>query len=165
MSLVRSFCFFVTLLLLLTPSALAQQSLSISHLLECTIKEKEPTWNLVSVMARKNGEENYTYFRWKYDGQEIAVHVNEYEEEAQIRTNSLLTAAPRERTRLKDIGDEAYLLSGSPYDRIPRFDVVFRKGKVRITIEAGSPEVAKRMARYLANALPPSNNSFNPTPR
>ncbi|HZI20170.1 MAG TPA: hypothetical protein VEY09_16415 [Pyrinomonadaceae bacterium] len=164
MRIVRALCFFVTLLLLLTPLAWAQHSLSVPDRVERAIKEKEPSWNLVSVMVRKTKEENYSYFRLKYEEQEVGIHMNEYEVPTQISPNSLLTAAPRERTLLKDIGDEAYLLSSSPYGRASRFDVVFRKGKVRISIEAGSAEVAKRIATYLADALPPRNNGMHPTP-
>lgn len=161
---VRALCFFVTLLLALTPSARAQHSLSVPAAVERAVKEREPSWSLVSVMVRKTGEENYSYFRWKGEGQEVGVHVNEYEEPARISPNSLLTAAPRERTLLKGVGDEAYMLSSSPGYPTPRFDVVFTKGKVRITVEAGTPEVAKRIAAYLSDALPPSGDGTQPTP-
>ena len=154
---VRAFCFYVTLLLLFAPLAWAQHSLSVPAMVERTIKEKEPSWNLVSVMVRKTNEENYSYFVWKYDEQEVGIRVNEYKEQARFSPNSLLTAAPRERTLLKGIGDEAYLLSGSPYDKVPKFDVVFTKGKVIIGIQARSPEVAKRIAAYLADVLPLPN--------
>jgi hypothetical protein len=164
MNQVSLFCLLIMFLLLSTPSH-AQISLSIPEALERAIKKNEPAWSLTSVMVTKNKEEDYTYFRWRREKQEIGVHVNEYVDNAQISPNSLLTAAPRERTLLEGIGDEAYLISSSPYNKTPRFDVVFRKGKVLITIEADSADIARRFAQHLADALPPPNNSLNRSAR
>jgi len=151
MNRLRTFCFSLFLPLILTPFTQAQISLSIPDLIETAIKSKEPTWSLVSVHART--KEGYAYSVWRHEAQQVGIHVNEYPEEAPgITWTSLATAAPRERTELKDIGDEAYLI-GSPNAHVPMFDVVFRKGKVLVHIEAGSAEMALHFAKLVAEVL------------
>ena len=154
---VSIFCLLIMFLFLSTPTH-AQKSLSIPDALENAVKEKEPKWTLNSFMIRKNQEENYTYFRWRRGKQEIGVHVNEYAENIKISETSLLTAAFRERIPLKDIGDEAYLIMNNPNYKPDMYAVVFRKGKVRVSIEADEEDIARRFARHLADALPPSGN-------
>lgn len=165
MNRVVTLCAIVAFCLLQAASAQTQISLAIPSALERAVEEKEPNWNLVSKMVRKNKEENYSYFRWRHVQEDIGVHVNEYHEMAQIRPNSLLTAAPRVCTSLRDIGDEAYLLSSNPGYGAANFDVVFRQGKVLITVEADSEEVAIRFAKHLASELPPRDKSSQPSTR
>ena len=143
------------LVLLLISLAQAQHSLSVPFLLERAIKENIPEWTLISVHIRKTKEENNANFRWKREDQEVAIFVNEYNstDEARITAQSLLTAAPRRQARIQNIGDEAYLMSPSTYGE-PRFDLIFRKGKVRISVEAASADIAQGFAKDIADAIP-----------
>ena len=142
------------LLLFLMAPVQAQHSLSVPNALERAVKDNASEWTLIFVHIRKTSEEDNTYFRWKRDGQEVAVFVSEYRsiDEARITPESLVTAAPRRQAKVENVGDEAYLLSQSPYGA-PRFDVIFRKGKVRVSVEAASADVARRFAKHLADAL------------
>ena len=149
----RTLFFSLLLLLILSPFTQAQIIVSIPDLIETAIKLEEPTWSLVSVHART--KEGYAYFVWRHEAQQVGIHVNEYPEEVPgITWSSLATGAPRERTELKDIGDEAYLIGNSPYAHVPMFDVVFRKGKVLVHIEAGSAEMALHFAKLVVEVLP-----------
>ena len=149
----RTFCFSLLLLLIQTPFTQAQNIVSIPDLIKTGIKSEAPTWSLVSVHART--KEGYTYFVLRHDAQQVGIHVNEYAEQVpEITWTSLATAAPRERTELKDIGDEAYLIGNSPHAGVPMFDVVFRKGKVLVHIEARSAETALHFAELVAEMLP-----------
>ena len=151
----RRFCFPLLLLLILAPVTPAQIGSSIPDLIETAIKSAEPTWSLVSVPVRT--KEGYAYFVWRHEAQQVGIHVNEYPEEVpEITWTSLVTAAPRGRTELKDIGDQAYLIGNSPYGGVPMFDVVFRKGKVLVHIEAGSAETALHFAKLVVEVLPTS---------
>lgn len=143
------------LVLILASLAQAQHSLSVPFVLEDAIKKNIPEWTLTSVLIRKTKEENNANFRWKGEGQEVAIVLNEYQstDEARITPGSLMTAAPRIQTEIQNIGDEAYLVSPSTYGE-PRFDVVFRKGTVRISVEAASADIAQRFAKLIADALP-----------
>jgi hypothetical protein len=145
------------LLLLLISLAHAQHSLSVPFVLERAVKENIPEWTLISVHIRKTKEENNANFRWRREDQEVTIFVNEYNstDEARITPQSLLTAATRGQARIQNIGDEAYLISPSAYAD-PRFDVIFRKGKVRISVEAASADIAERFAKHVADALPDS---------
>jgi len=146
---------YILLLLILMSPAQAQHSLSIPIVLERAVKDNAPEWTLIFVHVRKTEEENNTSFRWRREGQEIAIFASEHRstEEARITPESLITAAPRKQAKVENVGDEAYLISQSPYGA-PRFDVIFRKGKVRVSVEAASADVAQRLAKYLADALP-----------
>lgn len=146
---------YVLLLLILMSPVHAQHSLSVPIIIECAVKENAPEWSLIFVAVRKTTEEDSTNFRWKRENEEIAIFVNEYgsTEEARITPASLVTAAPRKQAKLEHVGDEAYLISQSSYGP-PRFDVVFRKGKVRVSVEAASADVAQRMAKHIADDLP-----------
>jgi hypothetical protein len=144
------------LLLLLTAPVQAQHSLSVPLSLERAVNENSPEWKLIVVNVRKTRAENNTSFRWKREDQEVAVFVNEYDsvEETHITPQSLLTQAARKQERIRDLGDEAYLLSAAQYGT-PRFDIIFRKGKVRADVEAPSAALAEQFAKQLAAALPP----------
>jgi hypothetical protein len=133
----------------------AQHSLATLSLVERVVKEKETTCGLVSAFVRKSQEENYAFLTWKCGEQEVRVDVNEYGsvEDAEITPNSLMTADPRGRTLLKSIGDEAYLLGEGLYVK-GRFNVIFRKGKVRMNVTAQSSTVAQRFAKLFADSLP-----------
>jgi hypothetical protein len=143
------------LLLVLAASVPGQQSLNVSASLERAIKDHAPEWTLASLNVRKTKEENNTSFRWKHEDQEVAVFVNECDsvEQARVTLNSNPTQAPRKREEIKGIGDEAIMAGSAPYGN-QRVDVIFRKGKVRIDVEAPSAELAQRFAAYLAAALP-----------
>lgn len=147
--------FLVLMLLTLMSPVQAQHSLFVPISIERAVRENAPEWTLIFVDVRKTTEENSTNFRWKRENQEVAVFVSEHRstEEARITPESLVTAAPRRQTKVEHVGDEAYLISPSPYGH-PRFDVIFRRGKVRVSVEAASADVAKRMAKHIADALP-----------
>jgi hypothetical protein len=140
-------------LLLLTSLVQAQHSLAVPVSLEHAIKERAPEWNLIFVSIRKSKEENNTHFRWKHEDQEVGVFVNEYESIERITPNSLLTQAFRKQEKIKGIGDEAYLLGPASYGA-RRVNVIFRKGKVHVDVEAPSIDVAQLFAKHLADALP-----------
>lgn len=142
------------LLSVLPPSVQAQHTLATLFLIERVAKEKEPTCKLAMVSIRKSQEENYAYLTWRCGEQEVRVDVNEYDsvEDAHIAPNSLMTADPRERTQLKSVGDEAYLLGEGLYVK-GRFNVIFRKGKVRMNITAQSSDMAQRFAKHFADSL------------
>jgi hypothetical protein len=143
------------LLLLLTSLVQAQHTLAVPVSLEHAIKEHAPEWNLIFVSIRKSKEENNTHFRWKHEDREVGVFVNEYEsiEESRITPNSLLTQAPRKQEKIEGIGDEAYLLGPASYGA-RRVNVIFRKGKLHVDVEAPSIDVAQLFAKHLADALP-----------
>jgi len=143
------------LLLFLTSLVQAQHSLGVPVSLEHAIKEYAPEWDLIFVSIRKSKEENNTYFRWKHEDKEVAVFVNEYEsiDEARITPGSLATEAPRKQEKTKDLGDEAYILGQASYGA-RTVNVIFRKGKVRVDVEAPSIDVAQLFAKHLADALP-----------
>ena len=145
------------LLLFVMPLAQAQHTLSVPIVLERAVSTNLPEWTLTFVSVRKTAEENNSNFRWTRERQDVAIALSENAsaEQARITQTSLLTAAPRHQTKLENLGDEAYLISPSPYGP-PRFDVVFRKGRVRVSIEAPSPDVGRRFAEYIAAALPAS---------
>lgn len=146
---------YLLLLLSFMSSAQAQHTLSVPSVIERAVKDNAPEWGLIFVHIRKTEEENNTTFRWRHQGHEIAIIASEHgsTEEARITPESLITAAPRTQTKVENVGDEAYLISQSPYGA-PRFDVVFRKGKVRVSVEADSADFAQRLAKHLADALP-----------
>lgn len=162
MRVIHTLYFLAMALLVGTPSVGAQHSLSVPERIERAIRDNDPHWELVSIMVHKTREENYSYFRLKHAEQEIGIHVNEHDEPAHITPASLLTAGFRERTWLEGIGEEAYLLWSSPYSRVPNYDVVFISGNVRVHIEGGTAEVARRIAAYLADVLPPGNDDVPP---
>ena len=143
------------LLLFLMPLAQAQHSLSVPIVLEQAVSRNAPEWTLIFVHVRKTTEENHTNFRWKHETQEVAASLSENAstEQARITPESLITAAPRQQTRLENLGDEAYLISPSHYGP-SRIDVVFRKGKVRVSIDAPTADLGLRFAQYIAAALP-----------
>jgi hypothetical protein len=143
------------LVLLLVSLAQAQHSLSVPFALEHAVKENLPGWTLISVHIRKTKEENNANFRWKREDKEVSIFVNEYNstDEARITPQSLITAAPRRQERIQNIGDEAYIVSPSAYGD-PRFDVIFRKGKVRVSVEAASADITERFAKHIADAIP-----------
>src|SRR4030095_9749105 len=127
----RAYCFdkrsvvyklrFYFLLMMLTSApvllAQAQHTSEIPHLIERAVKDKEPDCKVTHISVRKNQEENYAYLIWKCGEQEVRVDINEYssEEETRITENSLRTADFRLATRLKDIGDEAFLVGEGSY--------------------------------------------------
>jgi hypothetical protein len=146
------------LVLVLASLAQAQHSLSVPSVLEDAIKKNIPEWTLTSVLIRKTKEENNANFRWKGEGQEVAIVLNEYQstDEARITPLALRKAAPRTQREMHNIGYEAYLVSPSAYGD-PKFDVVFRKGTVRISVEAASADIAQRFAKLIADVLPPGH--------
>jgi hypothetical protein len=137
------------------PLAQAQHTLATLHLIERVAKDKEPRCNLAHISIRKNQEENYAYLIWKCDELEVRVDVNEYDslEDVRITPKSLMTANFRLATRLSGIGDEAFFLGEGSYSK-GRFNVIFRKGKVRMDVTAPSADVAQRFARHFADSLP-----------
>lgn len=143
------------LVLLLISLTQAQHSLSVPFVLERAVKENIPEWTLISVHVRKTNEENNANFRWKREDQEVSIFVNEYNSTDDVRITplSLITAAPRRQASIQNIGDEAYLISPSEYGN-PKFDVVFTKGKVRVSVEAASADIAQRFAKHIADAIP-----------
>lgn len=149
----KSVCLLLALFLMRL--AQSQHSLSVPTVLEQLVSRNAPEWTLIFVIVRKTAEENHTNFRWKHETQEVAISLSENAstQQARIAEESLITAAPRQKTRLENLGDEAYLISPSHHGT-PRFDVVFRKGKVRVSIEASSADVGLRFAKYIAAALP-----------
>ncbi|HKO96556.1 MAG TPA: hypothetical protein VJU86_06180 [Pyrinomonadaceae bacterium] len=153
--------FLLTLVLAPLPLAHAQHTLATPHLIERVVKDKEPSCKLAHVSISKNQKENYAYLIWKCDEQEVRVDVNEYDsaEDARITPKSLLTANFRSPTRLSGIGDEAFLLGEGSYSK-GRFNVVFRKGKVRMDVTASSADMAQRFARYFAEALPAAEQTI-----
>jgi len=154
MTRLRTLCS-ISMLLVFTSLTPAQVSLSIPNALERTIKRKEPSWSLIFVSVRKTKEEDNTDFVWASGAQRITIRVNEYAAAVpRFTSTSFATEAARARTLLKDIGDEAYLLGPHAYTAAPVFDVVFRKGKVMISVEAGSAENAQRFAKDVAQVLP-----------
>lgn len=133
----------------------AQLSLTIPATIESAVTKSEPTWKLVFVSIRKTGEENYSYFRWKRGADEIAIHVNEYQSALALRmpAGTATTEAFRKAEPVKGFGDEAYLLGPAQY--LPkRFDIILRKGKVHVDIDAPSEELARQFAKHCARALP-----------
>ena len=142
------------LLSVLPPPARAQHSLSTLFLIERVAKEKEPTCKLAAAFIRKSREENYAYLTWRCGEREVRADVNEHDsvEAARITPNSLMTADPRGVTRLKGIGDEAYLLGEGLYAK-GRFNVIFRKGKVTMNVTAQSSDTAQRFAAHFADSL------------
>lgn len=147
-------CFFA-----LTNSVQAQHSLATLSLVERVVKEKEPTCRLVSVFVRKNQEEDSAFLNWKCDGQEVRVDVNEHGSVKDARCPDLpMTADFRGCTALQGIGDEAHLLGEGSYMK-GRFNVIFRKGKVRMDVTAQSSAAAQRFARFIADSLPASQQA------
>jgi hypothetical protein len=144
----------VMALSVLPPSAQAQHTLSTLCLIERVANEKEPTCKLATIYIRKSHQENYAYLTWRCGEQDVRVDVNEYDskEDARITPNSLMTADPRVGTRLKSIGDEAYLLGEGLYVK-GEFNVIFRKGTVRMNVTAQSSEMAQRFAKHFADSL------------
>lgn len=143
------------ILLVVLPLARAQHTLATLHLIERVAKEKEPMCKLSHISVRKNQEENYAYLIWRCDGQEVRVDVNEYDsvEDAKITSNSLTTADYRATTRLSGIGDEAFILGEGSYSK-GRFNVIFRKGRVRMNVTAPSANMAQRFAKHFADSVP-----------
>jgi hypothetical protein len=131
----------------------AQHSLTIPAKTESAIRRSEPGWELAFVSIRKTNEENYSYFRWKHAGDEIAVHVNEYDSLIRITRESMATQAFRKTEQITGIGDEAFLLGPAHYGP-KKFDIIFRKGKVRVDVEAPSEGLARQFAKHCARALP-----------
>jgi hypothetical protein len=129
------------------------------------IKEKEPACKLTQVSVRKNQDEYYAYLIWKCGEQEVRVDINEYSsvKDTEIRPNVLMTADPRRATPLKNIGDEAFLLDEGSYSK-GTFNVIFRKGKVRMDVTAASADMAQRFARLFADALPAAQQGVAPEP-
>jgi hypothetical protein len=74
-----------------------------------------------------------------------------------------MTADPRRATPLKNIGDEAFLLDEGSYSK-ETFNVVFRKGKVRMNVTAASADMAQRFARLFADAVPAAQQGVAPEP-
>ena len=150
-------CISCVLTLLLTASlpSQTQHTLETLHLIERGVKEKEPTCRLAHISVRKNQEENYAYLIWRCDEQDVRVDVNEYAsvEEVKITPNSLITADARTITRLRGIGDEAFLLGEGHYSK-GNFNLIFRKGKVLIDVTAPSAIMAQRFGTHLADSLP-----------
>ena len=148
-------CLLTLTVLVPPPLAQAQHTLATLQLIEQVAKDKEPTCSLAHRSITKNHEENYAYLIWKCDEQEVRVDVNEYDSEAEVRITpkSLLTANFRLATRLSGIGDEAFLLGEGSYAK-GRFNVIFRKGKVRMDVTAPSADVAQRFAKHFAESLP-----------
>ncbi len=142
-------CFFLQ-----SHSVQGQHTLATPSIFESVIKEKEPTCEQFSVFIRKNSEENYAYLIWKCGGQQVRVDVNEYDsvKDTEIIPNSLMTQDPREITRLKSIGDEAYLIGEGHYIK-GIFNVIFRKGKVRVNVTAQSSTAVQHFAKLFADSL------------
>ena len=161
----RLFCLLMIMVWMPLPLTHGQHTLTTLHLIERVIKEEEPSCELTQVSVRKNQAENYAYLIWKCGEQEVRVDINEYSSvtDTQIRPNSLMTADSRRAAPLKNLGDEAFLLDEGSYSK-GTFNVIFRKGKVRMDVTAASADLAQRFARLFADALPAAQQGVAPNP-
>ncbi len=57
--------------------------------------------------------------------------------------------------RVPGLGDDNYMFVGKK-----RTNIFFRQGKMMVKVFAPSAETARRFARYVADRIPPSNDSF-----
>jgi hypothetical protein len=75
-------------------------------------------------------------------------------EQERIAFSDILGKTTR-AARVEGLGDDNYMFVGKK-----RTSLFFRQGKVMVKVFAPSVETAKRFARYVADSIPPSNDSF-----
>ena len=157
----------------LLPCATAQEVHSIANLVERTVRAKEPSFKLISRglsgYQPEPSEDDTVSFNFKTNNQEVYVCTSNQKtsEAAKFYYGaSTITEITRpgykltpDGEKLKRIADQSDFFRNSTPARInvgrhQTFDVAFRKGKVVIVVEARKPEIAQKIALYIAENLP-----------
>ena len=155
------------------PCANAQQVHVVSNLVEQIVREREPSFTLISrgLSGRQAqpSEDDIVSFNFKLRDQEISVCTTNQKtiEGARFQYGvSTITQIMRpgykltpDGEKLRRMADQAGFFRNSTPVRINvghhrTFDVAFRKGKVVIVVEARKPEIAQKIALYIAENLP-----------
>jgi hypothetical protein len=138
---------------------IAQRSLALDCPIETAIKQSQPQWKLAEIFVRKNLEEDFVIFRWRFDPQEVSAQVSEHETSAKAAERlqfSVKMISMGSYSKLDTIGEESYLYEdvNSYRKELTKWRIIFRKGKGVITLEAPTLELAKRFSTSIADSLP-----------
>ena len=154
------------------PYASAQQVHSIANLVERIVREREPSFKLISrdlsAFQGGPGEDDLVSFNFKLKDQVVYVGTTNQKtiEAARFQFGvSTITQITRRTYKLTPDGeklnrmaDQVGFFRNNTAVRInvghPTFDVAFRKGKVVIVVESRKPEIAQKIALYIAENLP-----------
>jgi hypothetical protein len=121
------------------------------------VSSKESTFELISKRKRTR-EDVSNLLSWKSGENFVDARIYESAspEEAAARllaTVNAPTAVISETTKLKNLGDEAYIRPHGAYSKPGRTSLFFRKGNVMVSIYASSPEIAKRFAKHMVDEI------------
>ena len=121
---------------------------------EKALKSKEPSFKRGHKSTEKRENSKYTTVEWTKGDDFVSVRNTEFasvEEAASAMTSALNVpkSQPRPRTKLTNLGDEAYISVG--YENYTQ--MIIRKDNVLILLSATSPKLAKRFARHLVDSI------------
>lgn len=121
---------------------------------EKAAKAKETGFKQVNKSKDKRGNQEYTVLAWTKGDDFVDIDSLELNsvEEAAAAVNAAVNfpvAVPVPRTKLTDLGDEAYI--SITYKGFTQMFI--RKGNVYLRLNASSPKLAKRFARHLVDSI------------
>ena len=141
---------FLSFLLSISVTVVAQDFASLLENAKVTVTTKDPSLKLVS---KRQERENEVVYRWNSSegGVRLLVFFGGSEQEATEKMRfSLKILSMGAGERISDIGDEAYLAKNAVTGR---GIIRFRKSNVYIDLAAPSVSLAKDLAKSLANLI------------
>lgn len=136
---------------------MSKKQIPVSDRIENAIKAKEPKFKLANKRLSNNQEQKYSSLGWK-SGEDI-VSTTTYElaspQEAEEMLRKSINApmsVPVQITKLTQLGDEAYMSTGS-YAKEGETNLLLRKGNYFIIMTASSQGLARRFAKHMATEI------------
>ena len=126
--------------------------------IENAIRAREARFELSTRNRYRSEQNNFDMLGWRHGEEFVSVMIYHYASVAEA-TGALQShrdapvSAPGPITTLTRLGDEAYLRSAGPYSPPGYTQISFRKGNVMVSLSATSPGIAKRFAKYIADAI------------
>jgi hypothetical protein len=141
-------------------TTMAQSDQSLFNRMERTVKSNEPSWKLVLKDERKGATENKYFTQdWKLGEDEyVSTATYEYaDEETAAKTLADFIKSPISSPvsikKVQGLGDEAYAIGDSPYDKKGAGTLVARRGNIMIRLDSSSLKAAERFARHMLKAV------------
>lgn len=140
----------LTLLLYSSMANTAQNHSSLADKIEHSVKAKESNWKLERQLS--NGKRVVDH--WTSNNEEVSVSISELESALEATKQMYASAnliPVSNRKKIKNLGDEANLWES--YNHKGATTIHLRQGKVLVYVNASSPGLAKRFAKYVVDQI------------